>query len=164
MIVPVPVMQPWRMPVKFTGSVSQQNIPKRESCAYIQMQFLWCTVYMVYSIGWVDCFLEHYAGTVKLHFEIVWFYLLCRFNSLPFGRFEWNLGNFQADFSDWCLRYLLWNEYPQVNAIKSHWWLVSIGLGNGLLPDATNPLPEPMLTKFYDAIWRLLTTRRLSTC
>ena len=32
---------------------------------------------------------------------------------------------------------------------KYHWWdgrLVRIGSGNGLLPDSTKPLPEPMLT------------------
>ena len=43
----------------------------------------------------------------------------------------------------------MWN-CPQVNAIRPHWWLVSIGLGNGLLPSSNNPLPEPMLTKIYD--------------
>ena len=31
---------------------------------------------------------------------------------------------------------------------------VNIGSSNGLVPDSTKPLPEPMLTKFYDTIWR----------
>ena len=29
----------------------------------------------------------------------------------------------------------------------------NIGSWNGLVPDGTKPLPEPMLTKFYEAIW-----------
>ena len=31
-----------------------------------------------------------------------------------------------------------------------HW--VNIGSGNGLVPDSTKPLPEPMLTKIYEAL------------
>ena len=30
---------------------------------------------------------------------------------------------------------------------------VNIGSGNGLLPDGTEPLPEPMLTYHYSAIY-----------
>ena len=29
-----------------------------------------------------------------------------------------------------------------------------IGSGNGLEPSGNKPLPEPMLTKFYDTIWQ----------
>ena len=29
-----------------------------------------------------------------------------------------------------------------------------IGLGNGLVPLGNKPLPEPMLTQIYVAIWR----------
>ena len=29
---------------------------------------------------------------------------------------------------------------------------VNIGAGKGLVPPGNKPLPEPMLTKFYDAI------------
>ena len=32
-------------------------------------------------------------------------------------------------------------------------WFVNISLGNGLVLSGNKPLPEPMLTKFYDAIW-----------
>ena len=35
---------------------------------------------------------------------------------------------------------------------------VNIASGNGLVPSGRRPLPEPMLTKFYDTIWRPLTT------
>ena len=31
-----------------------------------------------------------------------------------------------------------------------HWWSVNIGLGNGLVPNGTKPLPEPMLIQIYD--------------
>ena len=30
-------------------------------------------------------------------------------------------------------------------------WLVNIGLGNGLVSWGNKPLPEPILTKFYEA-------------
>ena len=30
----------------------------------------------------------------------------------------------------------------------------NIGSGYGLMPDGTKPLPEPMLLKVHDAIWR----------
>ena len=42
-------------------------------------------------------------------------------------------------------------HYPGMNAKGSCWWLpvVNIGSGNGLLPDSTNSLPEPMLTQIY---------------
>ena len=31
--------------------------------------------------------------------------------------------------------------------------LVNIGLGDSLVPSGNKPLPEPILTKFYDSIW-----------
>ena len=34
------------------------------------------------------------------------------------------------------------------------WWLVNIGSGNDLVSSGNKPLPEPMLTKFYDTIWQ----------
>ena len=33
------------------------------------------------------------------------------------------------------------------------WCLANISSGNGLVPSGTKPSPEPMFTKFYDAIW-----------
>ena len=38
----------------------------------------------------------------------------------------------------------------------SYWWQVNIGSGNGLVPSGNKPLPEPMLTQIYVAIWRQL--------
>ena len=35
---------------------------------------------------------------------------------------------------------------------------VSIGSGNGLVPDGTKPLPEPVLAQIYVAIWHHLAT------
>ena len=49
--------------------------------------------------------------------------------------------NFQTDFSDWCLRHLLWN-CTNVNVTGLHWWLANIGSGNGLVPSGSKPLPE----------------------
>ena len=66
-------------------------------------------------------------------------------NSLAPGRFQFN---FQANFSEWWLRYLLRN-CPQMNATKPYWWSVNIGSGNGLVPSGNKPLPEPMLTQIY---------------
>ena len=33
------------------------------------------------------------------------------------------------------------------------WNLVNIGSGNGLLPDSTEPLPEPMLNYYPRGLW-----------
>ena len=50
----------------------------------------------------------------------------------------------------------LWNR-RQMIVTGPRWWLVNIGSGNGLVPPGNNPLPEPILTQFYVAIWRHLT-------
>ena len=39
-----------------------------------------------------------------------------------------------------------------MDAIGLHWWSFNIDLGNGLVLDSTKPLPQPILTKFCDAI------------
>ena len=71
---------------------------------------------------------------------------------------HWPLGdlneiwNFQANFNDWWLRYLLQN-CPQMNVTGPYWWQVIIGSGNGLVPTGNKPLPEPMLTQIFVAIW-----------
>ena len=41
-----------------------------------------------------------------------------------------------------------------MNAIHPNWWKVNIDSGNGLVPWGNKPLPEPMLTQIYVAIWR----------
>ena len=67
------------------------------------------------------------------------------------------IGNFQANFDNWWLGYHLWN-CPQVIFRGPQWWWISIGLGNGLAPSGNKPLPEPMLTQIYVAIWHHLAT------
>ena len=47
-----------------------------------------------------------------------------------------------------------------MNVIGAHWWRVSIGSGNGLVPSGNKPLPETMLTKFYEAMWCHKTTMK----
>ena len=48
---------------------------------------------------------------------------------------------------------LLWN-CSQSNATKPCWSLANVSSGNGVMPSGNKPLPEPMLTQFYGAIWR----------
>ena len=36
--------------------------------------------------------------------------------------------------------------FYEVYATTPHWWLVNIGLGNGLVPSGNKPLPERVLT------------------
>ena len=37
---------------------------------------------------------------------------------------------------------------------KTSWMISQPGTGNGLVSPGNKQLPEPMLTKFYDSIWR----------
>ena len=81
-----------------------------------------------------------------------------KFNSLAPGEFDYSLKlvNFKLISTVNILKYFLWNCY-QVNATTgttSHWSLVNIGSGNGLVLSGNKPLPEPMLTKIPVAIWR----------
>ena len=62
---------------------------------------------------------------------------------------EW----FSCNLSHWWLMCHLWNCHQMI-VTGSYWWYVNIGLGNGLVPSANKPLPEPMLTEIYVAIWR----------
>ena len=82
-----------------------------------------------------------------------WRYVLI--NPLAPGKFEWNFRYviFKRLFSDWWLRYLLRN-YSNMHVTGLHWWSVNMGSGNGLVPSGNKPLPEPMLTQIYVAVWR----------
>ena len=51
---------------------------------------------------------------------------------------------FQTFIRDTYFEHFLWN-CPLVNATRLHWWLVSIGSGDGLVPSGIKPLPQPML-------------------
>ena len=74
-------------------------------------------------------------------------------NSLTLGRCSCNrkLLIFKIISTKECLELFLWN-CPHMNATRPHWWLVSISLDNGLVPSGTKPLPEPVLTKIFNAI------------
>ena len=63
------------------------------------------------------------------------------------------MGNFQT-----FITYVSW-AFPG-NAIKPHSLLVNIGSGNGRVPSGSKPLPEPMLTMNYVAIWHHWATMR----
>ena len=41
-----------------------------------------------------------------------------------------------------------------MNATGPYWLQVNIGSGDGMVPSGNKPLPEPLLTKFSNAIWR----------
>ena len=62
---------------------------------------------------------------------------------------------FQTHTNDRYVEHILFN-WPQVNATRTLWRLVSFGSGHhGLVLSGKTPLlPEPMSTKFYDAVWR----------
>ena len=42
-----------------------------------------------------------------------------------------------------------------MNVTQPYWWYVNIGSGNGFVSSGNKPLPEPVLTKISNAIWRL---------
>ena len=63
---------------------------------------------------------------------------------IPFYR-----SNSSTSFSDWWLRYLMWN-CPQTNVTETYWWLVNTDSDNGLVSLVKKPLPDPMLTRVYD--------------
>ena len=103
------------------------------------------------TIHYLHCYLSQCRSRPKSSYGITgpqWV------NSLaPVGTsIKFQLGNFHANFSEWWLRYLLWN-CPQMNATRPYWWYVNIGSGNGLVPPGNKPLPESMLTQIYDAKW-----------
>ena len=41
-----------------------------------------------------------------------------------------------------------------MDTVEPYWWWVIVGSGNGLEPLGNKPLPEPILTQIYVAIWR----------
>ena len=76
-------------------------------------------------------------------------------NSLVHGRFEWN---FWYVIFKQILVIDGWGISREIaligmNVSGLHWWTINIGSGNGLVPSGNKPLPEPMLTQSYVAIW-----------
>ena len=64
--------------------------------------------------------------------------------SLAHGRCNCNIELVIFKLKGRYLQHVLW-ICPHVNAGRPHWWLVSIGSGNGLVPSSNKPLPGPML-------------------
>ena len=73
-----------------------------------------------------------------------------RINTSTPGKYERNLSIVQANFSEWWLRYLLWN-YHRMGIMRHCFSKVNTGSGSGLVPSDNKPLPEPMLTQIYVA-------------
>ena len=61
---------------------------------------------------------------------------------------KFSISNFLTNFSGWGI---LWN-CSQMNVAGTHWWLVNIDSGNGLVLSGNKPLPEPMLTQISVAM------------
>ena len=55
-------------------------------------------------------------------------------------------------------------KFVSISTEIALWWIPqntfddNIGSGNGLVPSGSKPLPEPMLTQIYVAIWHLEAT------
>ena len=50
----------------------------------------------------------------------------------------------QTEFNDWWLKYAFFN-WSQTNVNRPPWWSVNIGLGSGLVPSGSKPLPAQVL-------------------
>ena len=70
-------------------------------------------------------------------------------NSLIHGRFEWNLKQVILEFISFIHDRFPLGNCPQMNVTEPYWWSANCGLGKGLEPSSTTPLPEPMLTQIY---------------
>ena len=76
-------------------------------------------------------------------------------NSLAPGRFDCNLKSLIFKLISKIYIYLehfLWNGID-MNTTRPHWWLVSIGSGNGLVLSGNKPLSKPMFTQIYVTRW-----------
>ena len=85
-------------------------------------------------------------------------YLLMLFNSLASERFQWNfrysvLFKLILVIEEWDLFCKIAHSGILMDLTGHKSTLV--GSGNGLVPSGKNPLLEPMLTQFCDAIWQL---------
>ena len=132
----------------------EEDIPLG-TCLYYWPFYCWLTkqdfilLYRVYILQ-TDIWSLRMAQMFITRYCILRYFI----NSLAPGIFEWNfrLSNFRSNFSDWHLRYLLWN-CPQIILTGPYWWKVNIGSGNGLVLPGNKPLHEPMLPQFCVATW-----------
>ena len=90
---------------------------------------IWLIVLLTYLV-WVKSLFDSLSGCSGNRELVVFFHIVCRY-----------------------LQHFLWNRFhvnvtgPQCRLFISSW-------GNGLVSSGKHPLPESMLTKFYDVIWR----------
>ena len=140
-------------------SIVTFNVPWRvQSCkiwtppwmgSYMHVKDIQSYEVTVCGCTWFNLWLIWNSNRITINQSVIWPWSVV-FNSLAPGRFQFN---FQANFSEWWLRYLLRN-CPQMNATRPYWWRVNTGSGNGLVPSGNKPLPELMLTQVYVAKWR----------
>ena len=71
------------------------------------------------------------------------------------GHYDVIVNNGEAgDLRCYCAHYdVTVMNCSQIDATRPLWWLVNIVSANVWMPPGTKPLPEPMLTKFCDALW-----------
>ena len=87
---------------------------------------------------WVNASLSFIISHCTLtHYPLRLLFQMCKFQTQPGDRYH--------EYPS--------KQCPTIKASESHWWLVNIGSGNGLVPSGNKPLPEPMLTPIYVAIW-----------
>ena len=60
---------------------------------------------------------------------------------------------FLIHVTDWIIEHFLWDN-SQMYANEPHILYDNIGSGNGLMPLGIKPLPEPLFTQIYAAIYR----------
>ena len=72
------------------------------------------------------------------------------------------MSDFQTDIKDVYIyiyihidRLFFMRNGSQAIATLILWWLVNVITDNGLVQSDNKPLPEPMFTQLYVAVWRL---------
>ena len=107
------------------------------------------------SISYIQRLKEPKSSTM-LAFAYIFWAPVCLYwhvDSLAPGKFE---RNFRHVIFKQILVIDGWGISCEIalNVTGLHWWSVNIGSGNGLVPSGNKPLPEPMLIKISNAIWR----------
>ena len=109
----------------------------------------WKIMNVVFSVFKDNLFISNILCWCCSITELCWNYLIrLTLTHWPLGDFTEILDNLSFKLilviDGWC---------SQMNATEPHWWKINIGSGNGLVPSGNKPLPEPMLTQIYVAIW-----------
>ena len=103
------------------------------------------------AITWTD-----YTSDLKFDSKHPGANELTELNSLAPEKFEWNFKHVIFKqilvIDGWGISCEITLQWMSLTGL--HWWSVNIGSGNGLVPSGNKPLPEPVLTKISNAIWR----------